>query len=146
MRKSTKIYELMSKYVIVGDKNHTFSEVCQLFLEKKLHHLPIVDENDKDKIYIADGKCLKTGWIFWECYDFKAIVDFTGFAPKFTVERSFKNQPDGKTIIDLSTSSIINTPYPENQNYPGMNCHAGDSWCFISAPGDDWFFIRIRPV
>ena len=47
MNKSTKVYELMSKYIIVGDKNHTFSQVCQLFLEKKLHHLPIVDENDK---------------------------------------------------------------------------------------------------
>jgi hypothetical protein len=58
----------------------------------------------------------------------------------------FKDKPDGKTIIDLSTSSIINTPYPDDQFYLGMNCYAGDSWCFISAPKDDWFFIQIRPV
>jgi len=45
-----------------------------------------VDDNDNNNIYIADGKCLKTGWVIWECYDFRATVDFTGFALKFTID------------------------------------------------------------
>ena len=48
-----------------------------------------VDDNDNNNIYIADGKCLKTGWVIWECYDFRATVDFTGFALKFTIDFYF---------------------------------------------------------
>lgn len=133
------------RYVIEVKRNRGNNNYDNFSFHNKGQQI-IVDENDKDKIYIADGKCLKTSWLFWECYDFRAIVDFTGFAPKFTVERFFKGQPDGKTIIDLSRSSIINTPSAVDQTFPGMNCYKGDSWCFISAPKDDWFFILIRPV
>jgi hypothetical protein len=108
----------------------------------------IVVKNDNDRIYVSEGTFLKKGWIFWECYDFKATVDFTDqFGPIFAVERKFKGQPDGKTVINLpTTGGVIETASAYDQTLPGMKCYKGDSWCFITVPKDDWFFIRIRPL
>lgn len=44
MNKHTKITTLMSDHVIVANLNNTFSQVCRLFTEHSLHHLPVVDE------------------------------------------------------------------------------------------------------
>ena len=46
MQKSTKISQIMSDNVIVALPGHTFSQVCRLFLEMGMHHLPVVDAND----------------------------------------------------------------------------------------------------
>lgn len=47
MQKSIKISQLMTDNIIVARLSHTFSQVCRLFLEFSLHHLPIVDDSDR---------------------------------------------------------------------------------------------------
>jgi|JI102314A1RNA_FD_contig_41_35100_length_713_multi_2_in_0_out_0_1 acetoin utilization protein AcuB len=46
MQKSTKISQIMSDNVIVALPGHTFSQVCRLFLEMGMHHLPVVDADN----------------------------------------------------------------------------------------------------
>lgn len=46
MQKSIKISQIMTDNVIVARTNHSFSQVCRLFLEMGMHHLPVVDAND----------------------------------------------------------------------------------------------------
>ena len=49
MQKSIKIGQIMTDNVIVANPGHSFSQVCRLFLEMGIHHLPVVD---------ADGVCI----------------------------------------------------------------------------------------
>ncbi|HNI44391.1 MAG: CBS domain-containing protein [Chitinophagales bacterium] len=47
MQKSTKVSEVMTDRVIVADSHNKFSQVCALFLEKRLHHLVVVDKDQQ---------------------------------------------------------------------------------------------------
>lgn len=60
MQKGVKITEVMSHHVIVATAAHTFSQVCDLFLEFNLHHLPVVDENEKVIGIISSYDVLRT--------------------------------------------------------------------------------------
>lgn len=43
MNPSTKIGQVMTRNAIVANPSHTFSQVCRLFTDYSLHHLPVVD-------------------------------------------------------------------------------------------------------
>lgn len=47
MRKSTSVSQVMTPRVIVANTYHTFTQVRSLFLELNMHHLPVVDENER---------------------------------------------------------------------------------------------------
>jgi hypothetical protein len=109
----------------------------------------IADENNNDNIYSTGWKCLKYTYIFpwWHCTDYNAMVDFTQTFPVFTVERRIQNRIDGRTILDFSAYPVaIQTPHERDQLFPMVSCFKPDSWCFMSVPPDDWFFILIRPL
>ncbi|HMS52507.1 MAG: CBS domain-containing protein [Sphingobacteriales bacterium] len=46
MNKNTKVKLVMSDTVIIANRASTFSQVCKLFLQYNLHHLPIVNDED----------------------------------------------------------------------------------------------------
>lgn len=43
----TTIKEVMTTHVLVANKGFTFTEVCRLFFEMGVHHLPIVNKSDQ---------------------------------------------------------------------------------------------------
>lgn len=59
MIKSTKVSEIMSNNIIVANESHKFSQVCRLFLEFNLHHLPVVDANNKIIGIISSSDALR---------------------------------------------------------------------------------------
>ncbi len=42
-----KVGDVMSKNILFAHPNHKFTELCRLFYEMDIHHLPVVDEDFK---------------------------------------------------------------------------------------------------
>lgn len=59
MIKSTKVSEIMSNNIIVANESHKFSQVCRLFLEFSLHHLPVVNSENKVIGIISSSDALR---------------------------------------------------------------------------------------
>lgn len=60
MNKNTPVSALMTKKVVVAHTDkHQFTQVKELFLKHKLHHLPITDNNDKVLGIISSHDVLK---------------------------------------------------------------------------------------
>jgi CBS domain-containing protein len=47
MTQTLSVAEVMSKNVLFAHLNHSFTELCRLFFELNIHHLPVVDEADQ---------------------------------------------------------------------------------------------------
>jgi CBS domain-containing protein len=91
MQKSVKLSEVMSRHVIVATAAHTFSQAGQLFLEFNLHHLPIVDEEDKVIGIISSYDILRT---------YRSEVAKLSSVSEAEVDAKFK-------LIDIMTPSPI---------------------------------------
>lgn len=42
---NTPVQEIMSANVLVANTGNSFTQLCRLFFEMNIHHLPVVDEN-----------------------------------------------------------------------------------------------------
>lgn len=51
--------DIMSKNVIVAHSNLTFTQLCRLFFEMKIHHLPILDESEQIIGIVSANDALK---------------------------------------------------------------------------------------
>lgn len=47
MPTATKVSDVMSKVVLVAKPKHSFLQLCRLFLEMDIHHLPVMDDKEQ---------------------------------------------------------------------------------------------------
>lgn len=67
----TKVHQLMAKRVIVGNLDNTAYEAYKLFQEYNLHHLPIVDKDEKLVGIVSSNDLIKNfSSIAFEANDF----------------------------------------------------------------------------
>lgn len=98
MQKGTKVTEVMSHHVIVATGSHTFSQVCKLFLEFNLHHLPVVDDNDHVLGIISSYDVLKI---------YNSEAGKLGNVSEEIMDAKFK-------LTDIMTAEPITIPENEN--------------------------------
>jgi len=53
------VRDLMTDKVVKANSKHSFTELCRLLFQLKIHHLPVVDENDELAGIISSNDILK---------------------------------------------------------------------------------------
>lgn len=56
----SRVRELMTDHVIKVTTNHSFTALCRLLFQLNIHHLPVVDEQEKLIGIISSNDILKT--------------------------------------------------------------------------------------